>query len=88
MVERTKVAPARLEAPRLGLVARVRAAGMRHEPLRGYALLSPTMVWMLVTLAIPLVILYGVSIVVAYFFTKQRERRAEREEEQIKDTFS
>ncbi len=61
MVERTKVTPARLEAPRLGLVARVRAAGMRHEPLRGYALLSPTMVWMLVTLAIPLVILVTLS---------------------------
>ena len=61
MVERAKVAPARLEAPRLGLVARVRAAGMRHEPLRGYALLSPTMVWMLVALAIPLVILVTLS---------------------------
>ena len=61
MGERTKVATARLEAPRLGLVARVRAAGMRHEPLRGYALLSPTMVWMLVALAIPLVILVTLS---------------------------
>ena len=61
MVERAKAVPARLEAPRLGLVARVRAAGMRHEPLRGYALLSPTMVWMLVTLAIPLVILVTLS---------------------------
>jgi spermidine/putrescine transport system permease protein len=61
MVERAKVAPARLEAPRLGLVARVRAAGMRHEPLRGYALLSPTMVWMLVALAIPLAILVTLS---------------------------
>lgn len=61
MVDRAKVPPARLEAPRLGLVARVRAAGMRHEPLRGYALLSPTMVWMLVALAIPLVILVTLS---------------------------
>jgi spermidine/putrescine transport system permease protein len=34
---------------------------MRHEPLRGYALLSPTMVWMLVALAIPLVILVTLS---------------------------
>ena len=51
----------RAKAPRLGLVARVRAAGMRHEPLRGYALLSPTMVWMLVALAIPLVILVTLS---------------------------
>ena len=31
------------------------------EPLRGYALLSPTMVWMLVALAIPLVILVTLS---------------------------
>ena len=61
MVERAKVAPARLEAPRLGLIARVRAAGMRHEPLRGYALLSPTMAWMLVALAIPLAILVTLS---------------------------
>ena len=61
MGDRAKVPPARLEAPRLGLVARVRAAGMRHEPLRGYALLSPTMVWMLVALAIPLVILVTLS---------------------------
>ena len=51
----------RAKASRLGLVARVRAAGMRHEPLRGYALLSPTMVWMLVALAIPLVILVTLS---------------------------
>ena len=61
MVERAKAVPARLEAPRLGLVARVRAAGMRHEPLRGYALLSPTMAWMLVALAIPLAILVTLS---------------------------
>ena len=61
MVERAKVAPARLEAPRLGLIARVRAAGMRHEPLGDYALLSPTMAWMLVALAIPLAILVTLS---------------------------
>jgi len=51
----------RAKASRLGLVARARAAGMRHEPLRGYALLSPTMAWMLVALAIPLVILVTLS---------------------------
>ena len=61
MVERARAVPGRLEAPRRGLVARVRAAGMRHEPLRGYALLSPTMAWMLVALAIPLVILVTLS---------------------------
>ncbi|HEX9767784.1 MAG TPA: ABC transporter permease [Kiloniellales bacterium] len=61
MVERAAAAPAPLEAPRLGLLARIRAAGMRHEPLRGYALLSPTMVWMLIALAIPLAILVTLS---------------------------
>jgi len=61
LVERAAAAPAPLEAPRLGLLARIRAAGMRHEPLRGYALLSPTMVWMLIALAIPLAILVTLS---------------------------
>ena len=61
MVERGEAAPARLEAPRLGLIDRIRAAAMRHEPIRGYALLSPTMVWMLVALAIPLAILVTLS---------------------------
>ncbi len=61
MVERAAVEPAPLEAPRLGLFDRIRAAGMRHEPLRGYALLSPTMVWMLAALAVPLAILVTLS---------------------------
>ena len=61
MVERAATAPAEIEAPRLGLLARIRAAGMRHEPLRGYALLSPTLLWMLIALAIPLVILVTLS---------------------------
>ena len=61
MAERAEAAPARLEAPRLGLVDRIRAAAMRHEPIRGYALLSPTMVWMLVALAAPLAILVTLS---------------------------
>jgi spermidine/putrescine transport system permease protein len=61
LVEHVEAAPARLEAPRLGLLARIRAAGMRHEPLRGYALLSPTMAWMVACLAIPLAILLTLS---------------------------
>ena len=61
MADRAEAAPARLKAPRLGLVGRVRAAAMRHEPLRGYALLSPTMVWMLVALAMPLAMLVTLS---------------------------
>jgi spermidine/putrescine transport system permease protein len=61
VAERAEVSAARLEAPRLGLVDRIRAAAMRHEPIRGYALLSPTMVWMLVALAVPLAILVTLS---------------------------
>ncbi len=61
MVERAEAAPVRLEAPRLGLIDRIRAAAMRHESIRGYALLSPTMVCMLVALAIPLAILVTLS---------------------------
>ena len=66
MAERAEAAPVRLEAPRLGLVARIRAAAMRHEPIRGYALLSPTMAWMLIALAVPLAILVTLS-----FWTQQ-----------------
>lgn len=61
MAERAEAAPARLKAPRLGLVDRVRAAAMRHEPLRGYALLSPTLLWMVVALAMPLAVLLTLS---------------------------
>jgi sec-independent protein translocase protein TatC len=50
------------------------------------AVLTPPDVGTQIAMAIPLVILYGVSIVVAYFFTKQRERRAEREEAERKDS--
>jgi spermidine/putrescine transport system permease protein len=61
LAEHAEAAPAPLEAPRLGMLARIRAAGMRHEPLRGYALLSPTLAWMLACLAIPLAILLTLS---------------------------
>lgn len=61
LVERAESAPVALESPRLGVLARIRAAGMRHEPLRGYALLSPTMAWMVACLAIPLAILLTLS---------------------------
>ena len=61
MADRAEPMPPRLQAPRLGLIARLRAAAMRHEPIRGYTLLSPTLVWMLVALAIPLAILVTLS---------------------------
>jgi spermidine/putrescine transport system permease protein len=66
VAESSESTPARLEARRLGLIARIRAAAMRHEPIRGYALLSPTMVWMLLVLATPLIILVTLS-----FWTQQ-----------------
>ncbi len=61
MADRAEAAPAQLKAPRLGLVGRIRAAAMRHEPLRGYALLSPTLLWMIVALAMPLAVLLTLS---------------------------
>ena len=39
----------------LGLASRIRAAYMRHELLRGYTLLSPTFVLMVLALALPLI---------------------------------
>lgn len=44
------------------------------------AILTPPDVGTQVAMAVPLVILYGVSILVAMFFTKSRERRSAREE--------
>ena len=45
------------------------------------ALLTPPDVGTQIAMAVPLVILYGVSIVVAWFFTSRRERKARAEEE-------
>jgi spermidine/putrescine transport system permease protein len=61
MAEQAQAASARLEPARLGLAARVRAAAMRSEPLRGYSLLSPTLVFMLLALAMPLLMLVTLS---------------------------
>lgn len=61
MAERVEVAPAEIAPPRLSIVGRIRAAAMRHEPLRGYALLSPTLAWMLMALAMPLLMLLTLS---------------------------
>ncbi len=45
----------------LGLSRRLRAMFMRSEPVRGYSLLSPTMLFVLVALAFPIVILVTMS---------------------------
>jgi len=51
--------------PRLGLGARIRALYLRYEPLRGYSLLSPTLLVMVLALAMPL------GLLVAYSFWTQ-----------------
>lgn len=61
MAERVEAAPAEITPPRLSIVGRIRAAAMRYEPLRGYALLSPTLAWMLMALAMPLLMLLTLS---------------------------
>ena len=47
--------------PRPSSLERLRGLFMRSEPLRGYSLLSPTMVLMLIALAAPLVMLITMS---------------------------
>ncbi len=61
MAEQAQAASARLEPARLGLTARIRAAALRSEPLRGYSLLSPTLLFMLLALAMPLLMLLTLS---------------------------
>lgn len=50
-----------MESGRFGLVARIRAAALRSEALRGYTLLSPTFGVMFVALAMPLGVLVTLS---------------------------
>jgi len=47
--------------PPLSFTRRLRAMFMRSEPLRGYSLLSPTMIFVLIALAAPMVILITMS---------------------------
>ena len=60
MVDRTAPAPA-LREVQLTLFQRMRAIFLRYEPLRGYALLSPTMGVMLLALALPVGLLGAYS---------------------------
>ncbi len=62
MVERVAPTPALSDGVRLGIVERVRAAVLRSEPLRGYALLSPTLGMMMLILAVPIGILVVYSL--------------------------
>lgn len=47
------------------------------------AILTPPDIGTQIAMAIPLILLYGLSIVVAYFFTKRREKRTARELEAL-----
>ena len=60
MVDQTAPAPA-LSEVQLTLFQRMRAIFLRYEPLRGYALLSPTMGVMLLALALPVGLLGAYS---------------------------
>ena len=46
---------------RLGAVARLRALFLRSEPVRGYTLLSPTLILMILALATPIVVMVTLS---------------------------
>ena len=61
MAEEAGRAAARGQAGRPGIAAWIHAAALRHEALRGYALLSPTMAVMLVALGMPLAMLVTLS---------------------------
>lgn len=47
------------------------------------AILTPPDVGTQIAMAIPLIILYGISIIVAYFFTKRHEKRRAKEMEEL-----
>ena len=53
--------PAGAAGARLGAVARLRALFLRSEPVRGYALLSPTLILMILALATPIVVMVTLS---------------------------
>ena len=61
MADRVATAPVEIRQSTTGLVAWVRRALLRHEPLRGYSLLSPTLLLMLVALALPIGLLVTFS---------------------------
>jgi spermidine/putrescine transport system permease protein len=65
MADRSVTAPAAYAGRRLGIIERIRALALRSEPFRGYALLSPTLLFMVFVLAMP------VGLLVTYSFWTQ-----------------
>ena len=61
MADRVATAPVEIRQSTTGFAAWVRRAMLRHEPLRGYSLLSPTLLLMLVALALPIGLLVTFS---------------------------
>ena len=61
MADRVATAPVEIAQSTTGLAAWVRRAMLRYEPLRGYSLLSPTLLLMLVALALPIGLLVTFS---------------------------
>ena len=61
MVERAEPAPAEMKMGRLTLVERIRALALRSEAVRGYTLLSPTLGWVIIAFAMPLLMLLTMS---------------------------
>ena len=61
MADRVATAPVEIRQSTTGFVAWVRRAMLRYEPLRGYSLLSPTLLLMLVALALPIGLLVTFS---------------------------
>ena len=53
--------PASAAAGRFGMAARLRALFLRSEPVRGYTLLSPTLILMILALATPIVVMVTLS---------------------------
>ena len=53
--------PAAAAGARFGVAARLRALFLRSEPVRGYALLSPTLILMILALATPIVVMVTLS---------------------------
>ena len=72
MAERIRSAAERIRRRPLGIVTWVRRAVLRSEPLRGYALLSPTLGIMVLALALPVGVLITISFWTQHYFEFDR----------------
>ena len=61
MADRFDAPPASAAGARFGVAARLRALFLRSEPVRGYTLLSPTLILMILALATPIVVMVTLS---------------------------